>query len=148
MDRFNRSLTSTEYLQQANSALTVAVQIETKEALEVVDAIAAIDGIDILFVGPFDLGNNIGYPVLNGILDESLQVAIQKILDAAVAAGKEAGIFCSSAVQARAYAEMGFHMINLTTDVGALTARLSSELATFSGDIEPGVAKAGPYGSR
>ncbi len=48
--------TMTEYLQQANDSLLIMVQIETQEALDVVDEIAAIPGIDVLFVGPFDLG--------------------------------------------------------------------------------------------
>ncbi len=46
----------TEYLQQANDALLTMVQIETKDALEAVDEIAAVDGVDVLFIGPFDLG--------------------------------------------------------------------------------------------
>jgi 4-hydroxy-2-oxoheptanedioate aldolase len=49
-------ITSTEYLQQANHSLLTIVQIETKEALDTVDEIAAVDGIDALFIGPVDLG--------------------------------------------------------------------------------------------
>ena len=45
-----------EYLQQANDGLLTMVQIETKEALLAVDDIAAVEGIDVLFIGPFDLG--------------------------------------------------------------------------------------------
>lgn len=56
MERFNPVPTFTEYLQQANDALVTMVQIETKEALEAIDEIAAVDGIDVLFIGPFDLG--------------------------------------------------------------------------------------------
>lgn len=48
--------TMTEYLQHANNAILTLVQIETREALESVDEIAAVDGIDGLFIGPFDLG--------------------------------------------------------------------------------------------
>lgn len=55
-ERFHPMPTFTEYLQQANDALLTMVQIETREALEVVDEIAAVDGIDVLFIGPFDLG--------------------------------------------------------------------------------------------
>lgn len=47
----------TEYLQQANDALLTMVQIETKDALDAVEEIAAVDGVDVLFIGPFDLGN-------------------------------------------------------------------------------------------
>jgi 4-hydroxy-2-oxoheptanedioate aldolase len=60
MERFNPVPSFTEYLQQANDTLLTIVQIETKEALDAVDEIAAVDGIDALFVGPFDLGTYIG----------------------------------------------------------------------------------------
>jgi 4-hydroxy-2-oxoheptanedioate aldolase len=53
-ERFNISLT--RYLQQANSLLLNIVRIKTQETLGNVDEIANVDGIDILFVGPFDLG--------------------------------------------------------------------------------------------
>lgn len=57
--------TFTQYLQQANDTLLTIVQIETQEALDAVDQIAAVDGIDVLFIGPFDLG---GFPLLSGRL--------------------------------------------------------------------------------
>lgn len=59
MDRFNPVPTFTEYLQQANNALLTIVQIETKEALASVEEIAAVDGVDVLFIGPFDLGESL-----------------------------------------------------------------------------------------
>lgn len=40
------------------------------------DAIAAIDGVDVLFVGPFDLGNNIGRPILEGVIHEECECSI------------------------------------------------------------------------
>lgn len=56
MERFKPAPSFTEYLQQANDALLTMVQIETKEALEAVEEIAAVEGVDVLFIGPFDLG--------------------------------------------------------------------------------------------
>ena len=56
MDRFNSMPTSDEYLQQANDSLLTLVQIETQPALENLEEIAAVEGIDLLFIGPFDLG--------------------------------------------------------------------------------------------
>lgn len=55
-ERFNPVPSFTEYLQQANDALLTMVQIETQEALNEVEEIAAVKGIDVLFIGPFDLG--------------------------------------------------------------------------------------------
>lgn len=56
MERFDPIPTTTEYLQEANGSLLTMVQIETQGALVEVEDIAAVDGIDVLFVGPYDLG--------------------------------------------------------------------------------------------
>lgn len=56
LERFNPNPTLTEYLHQANDALVTIIQIETREAFEDVENIAAVDGVDALFIGPFDLG--------------------------------------------------------------------------------------------
>ena len=75
-----------------------------------VDEIANVDGIDVLFVGPYDLGNNIGHPVL-GEFDPELTAAIAKILKAAQDAGKKSGVYATSGEQARTYADQGFQMV-------------------------------------
>lgn len=79
MERFHPSITSADYLQQANESTLVCVQIETKEALEEVENIAAVDGVDVLFVGPFDLGNNIGRPILSGVMHEDCKYLLSYI---------------------------------------------------------------------
>lgn len=56
LERFSSNPTLTDYLNQANDALLTIVQIETREAFESVEDIIAVDGIDALFIGPFDLG--------------------------------------------------------------------------------------------
>ena len=95
------------------------MQIETAEALANVDAIAAIDGVDVLLIGPFDLGNNIGHPIID-TMDKELKEAIAKIHAAAGKAGKRTGIYCTSGEQAREYADAGFHMISCVTDAAVL----------------------------
>lgn len=88
----------TEYLQQANDAILTMVQIETKEALAAVEEIAPL--VDVLFIGPFDLGNNIGHPIINGDVKPELKEAIAKILKAAKSAGKKCGMYASSGEEA------------------------------------------------
>ena len=56
MQGFAPQPTVLEYLEQSNDALLTMVQIETREALSVVNEIAEVDGIDVLCIGPFDLG--------------------------------------------------------------------------------------------
>lgn len=75
-----------------------------------VEAIAKVPGIDVLFVGPWDLGNNIGRPVI-GAFHDDLSAAIERIRKAAAGNGKRSGIYCISAQSAKKYAEQGFHMV-------------------------------------
>lgn len=100
MQNFSPIPSFTEYLQQANDALLVMVQIETKEALEAVEEIAPL--VDVLFIGPFDLGNNIGHPIINGDVKPELKAAIAKILKACKNAGKKCGMYASSGEEAAA----------------------------------------------
>ncbi|KAI9926262.1 hypothetical protein ASPWEDRAFT_30652 [Aspergillus wentii DTO 134E9] len=113
-----RQLTGREYAQQANDSLVIAVQIETKGALENVKEIAAVPGIDVLFIGPFDLGMNIGHPISSpDEMDQELVDAIQSIHEAAQEAGKATGIYCDTGEQAKEYANRGFHMVSAMTDM-------------------------------
>ena len=111
MRRFGTS-SMTEYLQSANKSTVIIAQIETEAALANVDSIAKTDGIDILLVGPFDLGNSIGHPILDGKMSQELLDAIETIRQAANKNGKRGGIYATTASQARDYADQGFHFVS------------------------------------
>ncbi|KAF7529554.1 hypothetical protein PCG10_007112 [Penicillium crustosum] len=145
MDRFGRDVSATQYLTEANANLLLSVQIETREAFDNVDSIAAVEGLDLLFVGPFDLGNGIGHPVLGSSFAPELEQAIEKVLDSAHKAGKKAGIYCANGKQAKKYADLGYDLVNVVTDVGALTSSLASEMEIVT--QKAGRAASGPYGS-
>lgn len=132
MEKFGGQ-TQTEYLQQANDSLLTIAQIETREALENVDAIARVPGIDVLFVGPFDLGNNIGHSITDGTMHDELKEAIAKILRAAKDNQKSCGIYSTSGDQAREFADQGFNMVSVMTDMVALPANMASALASARG---------------
>lgn len=133
MERFTPVPTMTEYLQSANESLLTMVQIETKEALEAVEEIAAVPGVDLLFVGPFDLGNNLGMPILDGVMQAGLEEAIERILTVAHAAGKKAAFFATSGAQAKKYADKGFDMISVALDATALQQTMSVSLNSARG---------------
>lgn len=143
MERFNPNPTMTEYLQQANSSLLTMVQIETQEALDAVADIAAVPGIDVLFIGPFDLGNNIGHPIINGVMEPQLTDAIARILDATHKAGKKCGIYCTGGEQAAHFAAQGFDMCSASTDVTALQFTMAENLSAALGGAKP--QKGGSY---
>ncbi|EON67458.1 2,4-dihydroxyhept-2-ene-1,7-dioic acid aldolase [Coniosporium apollinis CBS 100218] len=148
-------VTSTEYLQQANDSLVTIVQIETKEALQNVDEIAKVPGVDVLLIGPFDLGNNIGHPILDGTMHQELKDAIMHIHEAAEKNGKRTGIYCTTGEQSREYADKGFNMISIAADMIAIPTYFAQTLATAKGSLahsavqfaKGGIAKmTGPYG--
>jgi 4-hydroxy-2-oxoheptanedioate aldolase len=127
-----KEVSMADYFRDSNSSTVVVVQIETASALEQVNEIAAVDGIDVLFIGPTDLGNMIGHPsVLNGGKHSpELDEAIAKINKAAHDAGKYSGVYMGTGEQARQYADMGFNMINAANDQAVLRKYFAEHLAT------------------
>ncbi|WP_419728817.1 4-hydroxy-2-oxoheptanedioate aldolase [Lichenicola sp.] len=118
-----------DYLHQADAETCLLVQIETRLGLENLDAIAAIDGIDGLFIGPADLSASLGFlgdptaaPVVQAIDD-----AFQRI----IASGKAAGILLGDeALAARAIGQ-GARFVAVGTDVGLLRRGADGLAARF-----------------
>jgi 4-hydroxy-2-oxoheptanedioate aldolase len=109
---------------QPKSALLV--QIETLGALAEVERIAAVPGVDALFVGPLDLSYALGVP--RDFKNPKFLVAIQKVLDAATAQNKVAGILASDATIARFYMEMGFKFIAIGSDSTLMAKAITDAL--------------------
>lgn len=78
-------------------------------------------------------------------MHDNLHAAIDKILKAAKSSGKKAGIYCTSGEQSKIYADQGFHMISVATDMHVLTAAVINAVNTAQGK-GPGPALTGPYG--
>lgn len=109
-----------DYMAKANETVLAIVQIETKEGLENVDAIAAVPGLDMLYVGPSDLGLSLGRTAKPDQTDEVVVAAIDRILAAAHAAGIRAGIYCASAEYALAMMKKGFDLVTVLSDTAML----------------------------
>lgn len=133
--RYNRSFhwgRTSRTLAEVDDETVCAVQIETREALEAVDEIAAVDGVDILFVGPVDLAHSLG---LAGPADSpELMEVVAGVAAAATANGKVAGMLVGTVSQAARYREAGFKFLGCNSDGGLLmtaAAQLSDELAAL-----------------
>jgi 4-hydroxy-2-oxoheptanedioate aldolase len=120
------------YLGTADDSVACIVMIETAEGLASVEAIAAVEGVDALFVGPFDLSYAIGVGP-SGMGSDAFAEALARIRAAADAAGKPAGIFGASAqAAARALAE-GFAFASVGVDINLLRAEAVRALRTAGG---------------
>ena len=98
------------------SGIEVLAMIETGEALAAVDAIASVDGITGLFVGPNDLGIALGLAPGTDREEPMMIEAFHTIIGAAARAGKTAGIFCGSPAYAKRMGELGFDMVTAGSD--------------------------------
>ena len=102
-------------------------QIESPEAVEAVEEIAAIDGIDVLFVGPSDLSYSMGR--FRQFDDPFFRSAIERVVAAADAAAKTAGIFLASPDDVPAALADGFRMIAIGSDGGFMMQAASAAVA-------------------
>ncbi|KAI0036430.1 Phosphoenolpyruvate/pyruvate domain-containing protein [Vararia minispora EC-137] len=116
------------YKASANEDVVVAVQIEHPDAVRDIEEIVA-EGIDVAFIGPFDLSVSMGVQ-FGG---EEHEAAIQRILDATHAAGKIAAIFCLDGSQAAKRFEQGFDMVSVSTDIDTLIASFADHAAKAGG---------------
>jgi 2-keto-3-deoxy-L-rhamnonate aldolase RhmA len=107
----------------------VICMIETREGLENAEAIAAVPGVDVLWLGHFDLTNFLGIP---GQFDHpEYRGALKRIVDAAQRHGKAAGYMAADAALGREYLGHGFRMLATGTDQGLLQAALAANLAAW-----------------
>ncbi len=121
-----------EYAARADTELLTIVQIETPAAVENAAQIAAVEGVDVLFVGPLDLSTGLG---VQGRYDEPAYLdAIDRVVEAARDAGKASGILLLSADAVEPMAARGLRFIALGSDGGLVAAgmRANAELVAKS----------------
>jgi 4-hydroxy-2-oxoheptanedioate aldolase len=110
------------YFSQANSFLRSFAMIETREALDRIDAILAVDGIDAIFIGPSDLSIGLSGGAALDPDGTGASAAIDHAVARAKAAGKFAGIYAPDGARAADYAKRGYHFVSVASDVGFLKA--------------------------
>lgn len=103
-----------EYFKEANRETLVIVHCENKQGLGCLDGIVSTEGVDVVFVGPYDLSQSFGIP--GQIYHPVMVEAVAQALDSAKRGGKPAGIFAGSVEEAKARIEQGFTYIACSTD--------------------------------
>jgi 4-hydroxy-2-oxoheptanedioate aldolase len=123
-----------EYLAGANAQILVAVQVETAEGLANAEAIAATEGLDVVFVGPGDLSVSIDAIGPPGAA--RLSAAIETIISAALKHGKVAGIFCGRPEDVGRWAAKGASFFLLSSDTMFLGAGVAAGVASARGSLD------------
>jgi len=106
-----------DYIEQANRERFVILQIEDHEAMDELDGICAVEGIDMILFGPGDFSHSLGKP--GGIFDPEVQQAGQRVVEAAKKAGKFVGTV-GPVSKLSELLDKGYDFVNVAADVAGL----------------------------
>jgi len=142
MHRGNRYGTTPDYFKTGHDELCVMVQIETMPALERLQSIAAVPGIDSIFIGPSDLAASMGH--LGDIGHADVQAKLRQAAQHCKELGKPTGIIGANPDLVAKYVEFGYNWIAIGSDMGFMLSRGQEWLARARG-LAPAPAKRAAY---
>lgn len=123
------------YFAKAKDDILGIVQIESKESLQHLDAIAAIEGVDVLFIGPSDLTQSLGIP---GQIDSPQFLdAVRLTAEATARHGKASGILLRCPEDLPRFRQMGFTFLACGSDGGLITRGAQTLVADLRNAIQP-----------
>lgn len=131
MTRASRFGSIPDYAARANSEICLLVQVETKAALDQIEAIAAVDGVDGIFIGPADLAASLGYPGKPG--HQEVKAIILDAIRRIVAAGKPAGILSLDPEFLQEAIAAGTTFTAVDTDISVLVRGAKALVAKWKG---------------
>lgn len=132
MHRANRYGRIKNYLVNAASEICLLVQVETQEALDRLEEIAALDGLDGVFIGPSDLSASMGH--VGDPNHPDVQAAIADVPRRLRSIGKPAGILTPVEAEARRYIAAGYVYVAVGSDLGLLANQTTALAARFRDD--------------
>jgi 4-hydroxy-2-oxoheptanedioate aldolase len=121
-----------DYVKHANEQVCLIVQVETRQGLENLDAILAVDGVDGVFIGPADLAASLGHP--GEARHPEVKAAIEAALKRIAASGKAAGVFVTESGMARHFRDCGASFIAVGGDTTLLRNAALKLAAAFRHD--------------
>jgi 2-keto-3-deoxy-L-rhamnonate aldolase RhmA len=104
-----------EYLKTADEEILIIAQIETKKAVENIDEILSVDGIDVSYIGPADLSASYGH--IGNISHPKVQKAIDRVFEASEAAGVAKGMHMGAGKTIMDRVEKGYDFITVGSDL-------------------------------
>jgi 4-hydroxy-2-oxoheptanedioate aldolase len=135
-----------DYHAKANDIVVAFGMIETQEALDNLDQILSVKGLDAVYIGPSDLSISLGYAPGGDKPDEWMMTALKKVLDGCKRYKVQPGIHCGAPAYAKKMIEMGFTFVTVGGDNRFMTMGGQAAIAEMrSGTPKPGAASTSPY---
>jgi 4-hydroxy-2-oxoheptanedioate aldolase len=132
-----------DYASRANDEVLCIVMIETRQALENLDDIMSVPGVDACYIGPADLSLALGLPPRTDSDEPAHVAAVARILDSARRHGVVGGIHTGSPAFAARCIEQGFQMVTLTSDATCMGRGAWQDLQALREGIRPEAAGSG-----
>jgi len=121
-----KPLKTLDFMKEANEHTLIVAQIETREAIENVDSILSVEGIDVGLIGPNDLSISMGIPDQMG--SEIITKAIDKVVESAKKKGKASGIHIGNIEAIKKWRTKGMTVLAFSTDIGFMYNASKSNL--------------------
>ena len=118
-----------DYYQRANEEIVVVLMIEDIRAVERIEEICTVPGIDVLFIGPNDLAASLGVPLGYNNPDKEHKAAVRKVLDAGKRSGVPIGIHCGSGEEVNRRIDEGFLWMPIVNDARFFASAAEEALA-------------------
>ena len=118
-----------DYMKKANEKVAVILQVENRDAVDNIESIVAVDGIDAIFIGPYDLSASLGKT--GHVVDPEVVAAINLVRNTCISHNVCLGYFGATAQAAQPYIDQGFTLITAATDSLLLAKSAAEALKTL-----------------
>lgn len=132
---------SADYPQHANDTIVRFAMIETAQALDNLDEILSVEGLDAVYIGPSDLSLSLGCRPVFDDVDPPVQQAIEHILSRATAHGLKAGIHNGTPEGALRRSALGFRFVTVSSDARLIASGAQQVLAAMRAGAAPKAAE-------
>ncbi len=136
MHRASRYATAPDYGKRANDGIFKMIQLETPAAIAKLEEIAAVEGVDALFMGPGDLSASMG--VIGNVADPKVQAALKDAAARARAIGKPIGIVGPTPEMVGQFIDWGYSYVAIASDMGMMMRQANAMISA----LKPSLAKA------
>jgi 4-hydroxy-2-oxoheptanedioate aldolase len=123
-----------DYTEHSNETIVTMAMIETHQALENLEQILSVPGLDAVFLGPSDLGQSLGHGPGTDRSEPEVVEAIDRVLASAREHGLAAGIFTGSPEYASRMAGKGFQFVTISSDVRLMVSAAAGAIAAFESE--------------